>query len=66
MIEPGQRFRPTEPQMFGTRAPEWEVAEVFTGSDGMPYARIRRVGSTHDVKTVSQAILRDKRRYIPA
>jgi hypothetical protein len=60
----GQRFRDAAPTVFGHAAPEWVIAEVFTGIDGIRYARIHSASNPHNLKTLSIAILRDKRRFV--
>jgi hypothetical protein len=60
----GRRFVPTGDRLFNTRQPEWEVVAIFTGSDGLDYAQIRRVGPPQDAKTVSGAVLSDRRHYL--
>jgi len=60
----GQRFRDVAPTVFGHPAPEWVIAEVFTGTDGIRYARVYSASSPHNLKTLSTAILRDKRRFV--
>jgi hypothetical protein len=62
-ITPGQRFRDVQPTLFGQASPDWIVNNVFTGTDGKEYARIHSASNPHDRKTLSTAILRDKRRF---
>jgi hypothetical protein len=63
-VQLGQRVRPIERLCFGAEPSAWEVVDIFTGSDGFGYARIRRVGTAKDFKTMSLAALTDRRRYM--
>jgi hypothetical protein len=63
-IVAGRRFRDAAPTIFGHPAPDWVVGELFTGADGMRYARVYSFSNPHDRKTLSTAILRDKRRFV--
>ena len=60
----GHRFRDAAPTVFGHPRPDWVVGEVFTGTDGVRYARIYSASNPHDRKTLSTSILRDKRRFV--
>jgi hypothetical protein len=60
----GQRFRDAAPTVFGHPSPDWVVGEVFTGTDGVSYARVHSAMNPHDRKTLSTTILRDKRRFV--
>lgn len=63
-IEVGQRFVSTE-----RRAMMWEVVDVSNyGDEPIPHVRLARVGAPHDTKTVSAAVLTDRRyfKYVPA
>jgi hypothetical protein len=60
---PGQRFRDAQPTLFGQAPPDWIVDTVFIGTDGKEYAQIHSSLDPHDRKTLSTAILGDKRRF---
>lgn len=60
----GRRFRDATPTAFGQPRPDWIVGEVFIGTDGVRYARVYCASNSHDRKTLSTAILRDKRRFV--
>lgn len=60
----GQRFRDAQPTVFGHPPPDWIVTDVFVGTDGKEYAHVYSARNTHDRKTLSTAILRDKRRFV--
>ncbi len=60
----GQHFTDAQPTVFGRRAPVWMVTNVFIGTDGKQYAHVCAASSPQDRKTLSTAILRDKRRFI--
>lgn len=64
-IAPGRRFIPAGDRLFNGRQPEWEVVAVFIGRDGVSYAQIKRVGAPQDAKTISGAVLNDRRHYLP-
>jgi len=60
----GQRFRDTAPTLFGHLPLYWVIDEVFMGTDGKQYAFIHADSKPHERKTLSTAVLRDKRRFI--
>jgi hypothetical protein len=61
--EVGARYRAV--RLDGTVVPVvWEVADMFTSEvDGGVYARLRQVGDPTRVKSVSAAVLSDRRQY---
>lgn len=61
--EVGQRFRPVGRGMFGTAPSAWEVIQVFTGIDGLPYVRLHKSDDPTQSKTMSLAVLADPRRF---
>ena len=61
-VTAGQRFRDAKPMLIGN-PPDWVVDEVFIGSDGKEYARVRSASNPQDRKTLSTATLRNKRRF---
>lgn len=63
-IAPGQRFRDTERSLFGRSGAEWIVQDVFVGTDDLLYARIARASDPTDRKTLSAAVLDDRRRFV--
>ncbi len=63
-IKEGQRFRDANPTMFGHPPPDWVIGGLFVGTDGMQYAQVYSAANPHDRKTLSTAILLDKRRFI--
>lgn len=61
-IAAGQRFR-----AVGTSPIFWEVATIARYPwDAAPHVRLQRVGVPSDAKTISLAVLRDGRFYLPA
>ena len=62
-VAPGQRYRDTQPSIFGRPGSEWLVEEIFTGTDGVEYARVVSVSDLTQRKTLSIAILEDRRRF---
>jgi len=64
-IKPGQRFREAQAALFGRPAPEWAVQDVFTGGDGVTYARIALVSDPSNSKTLSISVLSDRHRFVP-
>jgi len=58
-IEVGQRFVSTQ-----RRTMLWEVVEVsHYGDEPIPHVRLARVGARQDTKTVSAAVLTDRRYF---
>jgi len=58
-IEVGQRFVSTE-----RRKMVWEVVDVSRyGDEPIPHVRLARVGAPQDTKTVSAAVLTDRRYF---
>ena len=64
-LEPGQRFRDTQPNLFGRLGSEWVVQEIFVGTDDLWYARVARASDRTELKTLSAAVLGDRRRFTP-
>lgn len=64
-ITPGQRFRDTQLSLFGRLGSEWMVQDIFIGTDDLRYARIARTSDLSERKTVSVAVLGDRRRFVP-
>jgi len=63
-VTPGQRFRDVTPTLFGHSPLDWVVDDVFIGTDGKQYAHVHAGTKPHERKTLSTAILQDKRRFI--
>ena len=58
-IEVGQRFVSTQ-----RRTMVWEVVDVSQyGDEPIPHVRLARVGAPQDTKTVSAAVLTDRRYF---
>lgn len=55
----GARYRDADTNLL-----VWEVADLFDGIDGTPYAQIFCVTDTSRRKTVAQSALRSGRQYI--
>lgn len=64
-IEPGQVFRETGTGFLGRNAMDWVVTDIFTGVDGLRYARLTADGQPSIGKTLSVSVLGDKRRFAP-
>jgi hypothetical protein len=64
-IKPGHRFREAQAALFGRPAPEWTVQDVFTGTDGVTYARVALVSDPSNSKTLSTSVLSDRHRFVP-
>ena len=62
-IQPGERFRDAATTMI-RGMPEWIVERVFIGTDGKEYAEVRSSANNRDRKTLSTAVLGDKRRFV--
>ena len=54
----GQRYRKRDAPLV-----VWEVAALFRGTDGVPYARMFRVDDPSMLKTVAQAMLERSLHY---
>ena len=63
-VKPGQHFCDKHLTAFGRVAPGLTVLRVFIGTDGYEYAELCSGPSGKDRRTLSTAILRDKRRFI--
>jgi hypothetical protein len=63
-IKPGQRFRDTQRTAFGGAAPDWVVDQVFVGTDGKRYAQVCLANDPKERKTLSTAVLLDRRRFV--
>jgi hypothetical protein len=48
--------------LFG-HPPDWVGDEIFIGTDGKEYAHVHSASVPHERKTLSTAILRNKRRF---
>jgi hypothetical protein len=64
-VAPGQRFRDTQLSLFGRPGFEWIVDRVFVGVDGLWHASIVLASDTTERKTITAAVLIDRRRFIP-
>ena len=62
-IERGQRYREVGLRAFGQAADEWIVDDLTTGSDGVEYAHLVCASDLTQRKTLSVAILGDRRRF---
>ena len=62
-IQPGERFRDAAASMI-RGVPEWIVERIFVGTDGKEYAEVRSSLNANDGKSLSTAVLRDKRRFV--
>ena len=60
--ELGQRYRDVEARL---RTPDWIVARVFTGTDGVEYAWIESATDRTRRKTLALTILMDPRHFVP-
>lgn len=56
-VAPGQKYQPTD----STAA--WEVREIVKDAEGIPHARLMRVGDATATKTISARALTDTRLY---
>jgi hypothetical protein len=59
--ELGQRYRDVEARL---RTPDWIVARVFTGTDGVEYAWIESTTDRTRRKTLALTILMDPRHFM--
>ena len=63
MVAGGHRYRDIFPGVFGPSNTEWTVEDVFTATDGMEYARLSCANDPTQLKTLSLAVLADRRRF---
>lgn len=63
-VKPGQHFCDAQRTVFGRAAPGLKVLRVFVGTDGYEYAELCSGPNGRDRRTLSTAILRDKRRFV--
>jgi hypothetical protein len=65
-IEIGRRFQEAQRGYLGKPAPLWIVEDVFrTPVDALGYARLTCVADPTQRKTLSVAVLSDRRRFLP-
>lgn len=62
MPELGQRYRDVEARL---RTPDWIIARLFTGTDGVDYAWIESTADRTRRKTLALTILMDPRHFQP-
>lgn len=62
-VATGQRFRDIRRGLFGPSGLEWEVQELVTGVDGIAYAHLVCTLDPSQRKTLSLAVLGDRRRF---
>jgi hypothetical protein len=62
-LKPGDHLRETAGQLYGRVGPEWIVEDIFVGTDGIDYARIALAADPSHRKTLSIAVLTDRRRF---
>ena len=62
-IAAGQRFRDIRSGVFGASGLEWVVRELVTGVDGITYAHLTCTLDRTQRKTLSLAVLGDRRRF---
>jgi len=62
-IAAGQRFRDIRHGTFGASGLEWLINELFTGVDGIAYAHLTCTRDPTQRKTLSIAVLGDRRRF---
>ena len=61
-VAPGTRYRDLQATIFGQPQPEWIVEDVYTVA-GIEHARLVSAANPAERKTLSLAILRDRRRF---
>jgi hypothetical protein len=66
LVAEGQKYRDAHPRLFGRASPEWIVEEVYIGSDGIEHARLCSSIDPSRRKTLSAAVLEDKRQFTRA
>ena len=64
-LELGQRYRNARSSAFGTPLQIiWVLEDVWNGADGITYARLMKHGDATEKKTVSTAVLQDRRQFV--
>ena len=63
-VAPGQQFREPHLNRFGKRSLALVVRRVFVGTDGKDYAEVYSADTPSDRRTLSVAVLSDKRRFV--
>ena len=64
-LEVGQRYRNARLSAFGAPLQiVWMLEQVWQGADGITYARLAKDVDATAKKTVSAAVLQDRRRFI--
>lgn len=62
-IRIGQIYQPTEATFLGTRTLVWTVTALYTGTDGLAYARLVNAADPTMTKTLGVDVLADPRRF---
>jgi hypothetical protein len=57
------RFRPTWSTTGTETVGAWEVIELFTGSDGLKYARLANIADASKVKSLARDALLNRKLY---
>lgn len=63
-VRKGQHYREARQRFLGQTSPTWTVEEMFTSTDGLEYARLVCGSDPSLQKTISTAVLADKRRFL--
>ena len=63
-LNSGDRLREVASQRFGRVGPEWIVEDTFVGTDGVEYAKVALAVDMSHRKTLSIAVLTDRRRFM--
>lgn len=62
-IARGARYRDLQATIFGQPQREWIVLDVYSANDGIEHARLVSAANPAERKTLSVAVLRDRRRF---
>jgi hypothetical protein len=63
-IKVGQRFRDPQPTAFGNATVDLVIRRVFIGTDGKEYAEVHSATDPSNIRTLSTATLKDRRRVV--
>ena len=65
-VEPGHRYRETGSAYLGKAPRVWVIEETFVNAvDGLAYVRLSAENDPYTRKTVSVAVIADRRRFKP-
>jgi hypothetical protein len=63
-VRVGQCYREVGTSFIGSVMPLWSIERVFVGTDSLRYAWIQNAADRTSRKTLSLAVLSDRRRFV--